>query len=182
MNPTPMQKWIDEILESSVQQWVLRLVAVAMAFGALFAAAGANGRWWPAGFFLVGLFAAASAIRPDTHTALIPVIAVVWHWLATVEGTGGAWLLLAALCLLVYHGVIALSASLPTGGVLPAATIGGWLRRLAVPAAVTTLVWGFVELLDGRDAPGNGLLTGLALAIVAAAAVLIRARSIKQPS
>lgn len=182
MNPSVLQQWIDEVLESSVQQWLLRTVALLMPFGALLAAAGANQRWWPAGFFIVGALATAAAMRPDTHVALLAVIAIVWHWLATVDGTGGVWLLGAALCLLGYHGVIAISASLPTGGKLPRATIGRWLARTATVGVVTTVVWGFVVLLDRRDAPGNGLLTGLALAVIALSAVMIRNRSIERPS
>ena len=182
MNPSLLQQWIDEVLESSAQQWMLRAVALLMPLGALLAAAGANQRWWPAGFFIVGVIAVAAAIRPDGHAALVVVIAIVWHWLATVDGTGGVWLLGAALCLLGYHGVIAISASLPIGGELPRATIGRWLARTAIVGVATTIVWGFVVLLDRRDAPGNGLLTGLALAVIAIAAVMIRNRSIERPS
>lgn len=181
MNPSLLQQWIDEVLESSLQQWLLRTVALLMPFAALLAAAGANERWWPAGFFIVGILGAAAAMRPDTHAALVVVIAIVWHWLATVDGTGGWWLLGAALCLLVYHGVIAISASLPTGGDLPLSTIGGWLVRTATVGVIATIVWGFVVVLDRRDAPGNGLLTGLALAVIAIAAVLIRNRSVGRP-
>jgi hypothetical protein len=109
------------------------------------------------------------------------VVVIVWHWLATVEGVGGPWLLIASLCLLVYHAVIALSATLPVGGELPVATIGLWSRRTAFGGCVATVVWIFVVLFDRREAAGSGLLTALALAILTAAAVLIRSRSINQP-
>lgn len=181
MNPTSLQRWIDEFHETSGQQWLLRAVAVATSIGAVVAAAAANERWWPTGLILVGVLATASAIRPDTHTALLVVVVVVWHWLATVDGVGGPWLLVASLCLLVYHAVIAMSASLPAGGDISSATIGQWLRRTALGGAMTTVVWICVVLFDRRDAAGNGFLTALALAILAAGAVLIRSRSLDQP-
>lgn len=181
MNPTSLQRWIDEFHDTSGQQWLLRAVAVASALGAVVAAAAANERWWPAGLIVVGVLATASAIRPDTHVALVVVVVIVWHWLATVDGVGGPWLLVASLCLLVHHAVIALSASLPTGGDVSSATIAQWLQRIALGGAMATVVWILVVLFDRRDAAGNGLLTGLALAILAAGAVLIRSRSLDRP-
>ena len=180
MNPTSLQRWIDEFHDSSRQQWLLRAIAVAASIGAVVAAAGANERWWPAGLIVVGVLATASAIRPDTHTAVVVVVVIVWHWLATVDGVGGPWLLVASLCLLLYHAVIALSASLPTGGDVSSATIGQWLRRTALGGATATIVWLCVVLFDRRDAAGNGALTALALAILAAGAVLVRSRSLDQ--
>jgi hypothetical protein len=111
----------------------------------------------------------------------VVVVVIVWHWLATVDGPGGAWLLIASLCLLLFHAVIALSASVPIGGEIPMATIGQWLRTTALGSGATVGVWTLVVLLDGRNTSGNGALTGLALAIVAGAAVMIRSRSIDQP-
>jgi hypothetical protein len=178
MNPPMLQQWIDEFHATSLQLWAFRLVAVVAPLAALLAAAGANGRLWPAGLFIVTVLAGASAVRPDTHTGLIVVVVLVWHWLATVDGVGGPWLPLAAVCLLVFHAVIALSASVPIGGVLPMATVVQWIVRTALAASATVGMWALVAVLDGRDAPGNGLLTALALAIVAGAAVTIRSRSL----
>ena len=181
MNSTALQRWLDEMLETSSQQWLLRALAVATSVGAVLSAAAANERWWPAGLVVVSGLAIASAIRPDSYTALAVVVVIVWHWLATVEGPGGPWLLIASLCLLVYHAVIALSASLPTGGELSDATVVQWLRRTALGGGMTTVAWFFVVLLDRRDAAGNGLLTAVALAVLAAGAMLIRSRSLDQP-
>lgn len=182
MNPPALQRWIDEFHATSAQQWLFHLVAVVAALGALVAAAGANGRLWPAGLVMVSLLALAAAVRPDTHMALVVIVVIVWHWLATVEGVGGPWLPITVLYLLVHHSVIALSASVPTGGALPAATIGQWARKTALVGCASVGTWALVALLDGRHTAGNGLLTGLALAIVAAAAVLIRSRSLAAPA
>ena len=155
MNPSVLQQWIDEFHATSLQQWAFRLVAVVAPLAALLAAAGANGRLWPAGLFIVTVLAVASAVRPDTHTALSVVVVVLWHWLATVDGVGGPWLPLAAVCLLVHHAVIALSASIPIGGVLPTATVLRWMGRTALVASATVGMWALVAVLDGRDAAGQ---------------------------
>ena len=181
MTPPALQRWIDEFHATSLQQWVVRLVAIVAALGAVLAAAGANNRLWPAGLFIVTVLALAAAVRPDTHTALFVVAVVTWHWLATVDEVGGPWLPIAAVCLLVHHAVIALSASIPVGGVLPMTTIGQWAGRTTLAGGATIGVWALVAVLDGRDAPGNALLTGLALAIAAGAALMIRSRSLDQP-
>jgi len=182
MSSSALQPWIDEFLETSRQQWLLRIVATITPAGAVLAASAANGRsWWSFALFSVILLAMASAIRPDTHTALIVVGVVGWHWLATVDGVDTGWLPFAGVCLLVFHAVIALSANVPTGGDIPAAALGLWLRRTAVVGAATVGVWGVVVVFDRRAAPGNGLLTGVAVAVVACGAVMIRARSVDQP-
>lgn len=178
MNPPVLQQWINEFHATSLQQWAFRLVAVVASLGALLAAAGANGRLWPAGLFIVTVLAVASAVRPDTHMGLVLVVVIVWHWLATVDGVGGPWLPLAAVCLLVHHAVIALSASTPIGGVLPTVIVLRWVGRTALVASATVGMWAVVAVFDSRDTPGNALLTALALTIVTGGAVMIRSRSL----
>lgn len=182
MNRASLQNWLDELLETSRQQWLVRIVAVATPVGAVLAASAANGRgWWSFALFSVIVLAMASAIRPDTHTALVVIAVVGWHWLATVDGVDTPWLPVAGVCLLVFHAVIALSANVPVGGDIAPATLGLWLRRITVVGAATIGMWGLVVLFDRRAAPGNGLLTGVALAVVACGAVMVRARSVDQP-
>ena len=182
MNSNSLQRWIDEFLETSGQQWLLRVVAVLAPVGAVLAAAAANERWWPFGLFVATVLAIASAIRPDTHTALVVVVAIVWHWSTTVDDLGTPWLPVASVCLLVFHAVTALSATMPIGGELPLATVKRWLRRVAIVAAATVSMWVLVLVLERREAEGNGLLTGAALAIVALGAVFIRSRDVESPT
>ncbi|BAN00950.1 hypothetical protein [Ilumatobacter coccineus] len=182
MNAARLQQWIDEIHATSRQQWLLRLLALAASLGAVLAATGANGRWWPLGLALVAGLAIASAVRPDTHTADVTIAIVVWHWLAVVDDVTTPWLPVASTCLLVYHSVIAVSASVPIGGVLPTATLAAWLRRVGAVSSATVVVWVLVLAFDRRAADGNGLLTALALAIAAAGVAIVRARSIARPS
>ena len=178
MNPSALQRMVDELLATSAQQWLLRLVAVVAAFGAIAAAAMANDRWWPFGVVVVVSFSLASAIRPDTHLPFIVIVVIAAHWLATVDDLATPWLPTAGVCLLVFHTVIALAATVPIGGQLPTGVIGRWLWRSALGAGVTVGVWVVAVVFEQRDQTGNGLLTGLALAIVATAAVMIWSRSV----
>ena len=123
----------------------------------------------------------ASAFRPDSHTAVAVITILAWHWLAVVERIDTAWMPVAACSLLAYHSVIALTATFPVGGVVPTATLLQWLRRTALGCGGTVAMWALVVLLDRRDAAGNGLLTALALAIVAGSAVALRSASLDEP-
>ena len=181
MNPT-LQRWLDEMLATGAQQWLLRLLAVGAALGALLAVGAASGRWWPFWAVVVAGLAVASAVRPDAHTALLVPVIVVWSWLATVDDLDTPWLPFAALSLLVFHAVIALLAGLPIGGRLPAPILLRTLGRVGLVAAATVAMWVLVVVLDRRDAAGNGALTGLGLVIVAGAAALIRWHSLERPA
>lgn len=181
MNPSILQRWIDEIQETSGQQWLLRLVAVAASMAATLAATGASGNWWPIGLTLVAASAIASAVRPDTHIATFVIVIIVWRWLVAIDDLSTPWLPVAGVCLLVYHSVIAISASVPIGGDLPISTLAQWVWRSALGGGATIGVWGLVVMFDQRDAAGNGLLTGIALAIAAAGAIALRSRSLAAP-
>lgn len=182
MNAARLQQWIDEFHATSRQQWLLRIVALVTPLGAVVAATAANGRWWPLGLAMVAALAIASGVRPDTHTADATIVVIIWHWLAAVDDVTTPWLPVAAVCLLVYHSVIAVSASVPVGGDLPPSTLRTWSLRIAVVSAATVVVWALVVVFDRREASGNGLLTALALAIAAAGVAIVRARSIARPS
>lgn len=179
MSTNALQRAVDEFLETSRQQWWLRAVAVMAAAAAMLAAVAANGSW-PFGLVAVMVLSAVSALRPDTNVALVVVVVVGWHWLATVEEVGTPWLPVAAICLLVFHTVTALSATVPTGGELPAALIGRWARRTTAVACATVAIWIVVVLFERRDAPGNAVLTGLALTVLAGCAVAIWSRSVER--
>lgn len=181
MNPSMLQRWIDEVQNTSGQQWLLRSVAVASAIGATLAATGPSGNWWPLGLVLVASLAIASAVRPDTHIATSVVVVIVWRLLVAIDGIGTLWLPVAGTFLLVYHSVIAISASVPIGGDLPLSTLSQWLRQAALGSAATFSMWVLVVLFDQRDAAGNGLLTGIALAIAVAGAIALRSRSLARP-
>lgn len=176
-----LQRWIDDVLDTGRQQWTLRLVAVATALGAIVSATAANGRWWPLGLTVVTALGLTAAVRPDTHVSLAVITIAVWNWQATVEDVDTPWLPVAAICLVVHHVVIALSATIPIGGRVPTDVLRRWTARTSACAGLVVVVWVLAVAMDRRDAPGNGALTALALAVIATAAVLIRSRSIEQP-
>ena len=176
-----LQRWIDDIIDTGRQQWALRLVAVVTAVGAIMTATAANGRWWPLGLVVVTGLAVTSAVRPDSHTSLAVITIAVWNWQATVDRVDTAWLPVAGVCLLVHHAVIALSATIPVGGWIPATVLRRWAGRTSVCAGLVGLVWVLTVAMDRRDAPGNGALTAVALVVVATAAVVIRSRSVDRP-
>lgn len=173
-----LQDRLDEILHASRQQWALRAMAVLAPLAAVLAAAQAARSWWPFGLVLVPILSVASILRADSGWPMLVPLVVVWHWLAAVDDLATPWLPVAASCLLVHHVVVALAATVPVGGRLPDATLRLWATRSAVGVAMTIGMWALVVAFERREAPGNGLLTGLALAVVAAAAVAIRARSL----
>lgn len=179
MNAATLQRWIDEVLETSRQQWLLRAVAFVSPIGAVLAATGATGRSWATGLVLVSLLAGAAAIRPDTHISLVGIALIMWHWLATVDRIDTWWLPLAVICLVVHHTVAALTATIPTGGEVPGRVLRCWSGRLLACSALTVVVWVATVGMDRRNAPGNGLLTALALGVVASTALLIRSRSVE---
>jgi hypothetical protein len=181
MNPSRLQAWIDELYGTSRQQWLLRLLTVLAPVGALLAVTAEVGTWWPFGLVVVTVLASASAARPDSHTALAVIAVCAAHWLVTIDRIDTPWLPAATVCLLVYHATNALSATLPTGGEVPMATLAQWLRRTLFGAGATVGMWIIVVLFDQREGAGNGLLTGLALAVVGGAALMIRSRSVDQP-
>lgn len=182
MNTSVLQRWVDELLASSTQQWLVRLVSVAAPLAAMVAAGVAGDGVWPFGLAVVAVVALASSLRPDHHTALFVVVVVGWHWMAAVDDIATVWLPVAAVCLLVFHTATALAASVPNGGDLPGVVVARWAGRVGLVALAVVALWGLVVVFDRRDAAGNGALTGLALVIVALAAAFIRSRSLPAAS
>jgi len=180
MNDARLQGWIVEVQDTSAQQWLLRAVALATSLGALAAVAAETGRWWPFGLVVITVLSVSSAFRPDSYAAALVIAIVAWHWLAVVDRVDTAWLPVTACMLFVYHSVIALTATFPIGGVVPAQTLVVWLRRIALVSGATVAMWGLVVVLDQRKTAGNGFLTALALLVVAGGAVALRSHSLDE--
>ena len=178
MNAERLQAWLDELLNTSAQQWTLRAVVVLAPLGALAAVTAELGRWWPFGAVLVAALAIAAAFRPDSHTALLVIAIVGWHVLATVDRVDSPWIPVVTCCVLVHHSVVALTATFPVGGVVPTPTLASWAVRTGIVGLASVAMWALVVVMERRDAAGNGLLTTLAVVIVGASALLIRSRSL----
>lgn len=180
MNLNWAQRVVDELLATTLQQWIFRSIVVLSAVAALVAAAQANGTWWPFGMFLTVSFASASAVRPDTHVALVTIVGIVAHFVVTVDDPATWWLPIAGVALLIFHSVVALTATIPIGGVVPRPVLTRWARRVAAGGGATCGLWLVVVLFDRREADGNAVLTGLALALAATGAAVAWARTTKQ--
>lgn len=173
-----LQAWIDRLYATSAQHWMLRVISIASAAGAVCATSAASGRWWGFGVVLVVALSAASALRPDLHTGAIVIVVIWWHWLGAVDDVLAPWILVVSIAVLVFHATTALMATVPPAAVVPRATIARWTVRTGAVAVLTVAMWLVVVAFDARAWRGNALLTGLALATVLAGAVGFRAKGI----
>jgi hypothetical protein len=107
---------------------------------------------------IVGL-AIGSAIRPDSHTATAAEAVVVLQWLVSTRDETTAWAILTALCLLVFHMVIALMALTPITATIDRSILLRWSRRGGWIAVATIGTWALVLAMAERRAPGSAALT-----------------------
>jgi hypothetical protein len=173
-----LQEALDQALATTRQRWLLGVVAVLTALVAsgsmALASEGADG--WVV--ILVGVLALLATIWPDDHLALVVITVVVLHWLAFRADVVSAWSMGIAACLLVFHTLIALMAATPHTAVVHPVVLRRWLARSGVVAVATGAVWVLVVLFERRNAPGNAALSIAAFAVVAAAAIALRVRSL----
>lgn len=177
MNAGQLQQWLDQLAMVSAQRWAFVALAVVSATGAFTTAAVVSGD--QVGFvlvFVVGL-AVAAAIRPDSHTALVLETVVVWQWLAGTDDVTNPAVLVVASGLFGFHTVIALMAVTPSSAVVDRVVVWRWLRRCGWVLIATGAMWLVVVVMVDRRAPGNALLSSLALLTLAAFALAIRALS-----
>jgi len=159
--------FLDNLSRLNLQQLSLRLVVLVAPMVALVAEAraGAHVQTWF--IVLVVIFCAVSALLPDSHTGLLVVLTVGLHWALALRDVTSAWVLVAALALLVFHVAGVLASYGPTSVVLDPLLLALWLGRSGVAAAVTALVWLATRVGSGLDLPANGLVLGAALLVVA---------------
>jgi len=178
MNAGQLQQWIDQLAMVSAQRWAFAAIAVASVVAAFAAAAVVGGD--QVGFVLVLLagFALAAVVRPDSHTALLVEVVVVWQWLAGTEDVTNPGVILVASGLFVFHTVIALMAVTPSSAVVDRALVWRWLRRCGWVLIATGVMWLVVVVMVDRRAPGSALFSSLALLMLAGFALAIRAFSV----
>lgn len=158
---------LDNLSLLSMQQLSLRLVVLIAPMVALVAEgrAGAHVQTWFITFVVI--ICAGSALLPDSHTGLLVVLMIGLHWALALRDVTSAWVLVAALALLVFHVAGVLASYGPTSVVLGSSLLALWLGRCGVAAAVTVLVWLATRVGSGLDLPANGLVLGAALLVVA---------------
>lgn len=161
MNVGQLQSFIDRLSLVSWQRWALSAMAMVAAAGASTVTAMAAGRQTDVILVLVVGIAVAAVVRPDSHTAAVVEVIVVWQWLASTDGPMTAWVVALALCLFVFHTVIALMAVTPIGAVVDRSVLLRWLRRSGWVVLATVAMYALVVVMNERRAAGRVELTAL---------------------
>jgi hypothetical protein len=162
---------------------VLRLVATGVPPGAcaLAAAVGQAHRNLTVALLAIGFLALVSAMQPDGYLPLVTIVAVVGYWIVVVPDRASAWSIAPAALLYLFHTVTALMAMTPTSATLSRATLWRYTGRSGLIALMLVATWAVVELFTRRHAPGNAVLTGLAVVVIIAAAVAVRELALGTP-
>lgn len=173
-----LQRWIDAATTASPQRWafgVTAVVAVVVAILATLVGTEVRFGWFAA---LIVTVATAAAIQAGSHTALVVVVLVVIQWMSATDDVTTVRSLVVALCLLVFHSLLALAAVTPHSATAHAEILRRWVQRGGAVAFATTGVWALVWAFERRDAAANPQLTLLALLAGGASIVALLRRSV----
>lgn len=149
------------------------LLAHGVAVAALLAAAG-GGPAWPAVVVLTLAWLAATA--PDSAAGTGAFAAYAAWWLLAVPASASAWVLVAALALLVAHAGTAYLAAGPASLVAERAVRLAWLRDLAVVGVATCAGWLTARIAEHAPAAGDGFLAATLLLVALGVGALGRRR------
>lgn len=178
MNGGQLQEWLDRLSITSWQRWTLIALTVASAATASSICAVVEGRQATGVLVLIVIAALASAVRSDSHTALIAEVLIVWQWLVSADDVTTAWSIALAACLALFHCSVAIMAVTPISAVVGAPLLLMWARRASFMVGAAVVVWFLVVLLDQGAAVGRPALTAAGLAVLAALALLAARRSL----
>jgi hypothetical protein len=130
----------------------------------------------PAGIFLavIVVLTLISVLLPDSHVATAVEAILVLQWLASVHDATTAWAIPIALCLFVFHVVIALLALTPVTATVGRAILVRWSRRSSWIVVATIGMWALVAAMAEREAPGNVTLTVVGFITLTVLIVLTR--------
>jgi hypothetical protein len=173
-----LQHMIDDVQATPTQQWSLRAGAFAAAVVAYLATEIAVGSFLTVGLVVVMLAGFASLLRTDSHVGLAVFFVVCWRWLASVDDVRTPWSMVVAIALLAFHVCTALTAITPPGGRVPTLTARRWASRSVLVATATIGAWLVMIVLHARSAPGNALLTIVAIALLVVGGLVLRARTV----
>lgn len=173
-----LQLWIDRLWLVSGQRWLLLSLSLAcVACASTISALAAGSQPNIAIALMVGL-AVGAVIRPDSHGALVVVVAVVWQWLAANDDVTTPWVIPFSVLLFVFHSAVALMAVTPITAHVHRALLLRWVRRGGYVAASTIGVWVIVLVMDQRRASGSAALTVVGFVTLATLILVMRARSV----
>ncbi len=114
------------------------------------------------------LLAVVAGLLPDSAAPLFLVLALSLRWALVVPEPLSWWTLLAAGLLLVVHLAATLGSYGPPALGLSPGLFLLWLRRAAVMAAATALVWVAAVAVEGFDLPSNEIVLVVGLTLVLA--------------
>ena len=156
---SPVRRVTVLVPRVSVQRGVLVAIALLAATAASISTGLAAGQQNGIILALVVLLALAGAAFPDTFTATAVEIVVVLQWWSSTGGGTTAWSLVTALCLFVFHAVIALMALTSFTATIARSILARWARRSAWIVLATVAMWLLVVGMSERHARGSATLT-----------------------
>ena len=172
---------LDDLSVTGLTGRALRLLVVLAAAAAWLAGVLAGAEDSPVAFTALLLAAAWCAVVPGSQAGLLVPLALGWQWLAHLDRTTSGWVLLAALCLLVFHAAAATASVAPTAASPGMDVLRATAARTALIALLTAAVWVAVRWSPLTGRPGHLALTVAALlgltAAAAAAAVALGPRA-----
>jgi hypothetical protein len=179
MNSIHLQQWLDRLVLVSAQRWMFVAIAVSSVVAASTTTAVVGGGQAPIVLALLVGLAITAVIRPDSHTALFVEAIVVWQWLAVVDDATSPGAAVLALCLFVFHAVIALMAVTPSPAVVDHRIVRRWVLRGVGVGAATLAMWLVVVVMAQRDGPGS--VTSATVALLALGALVVAVRMLSLP-
>jgi hypothetical protein len=163
----PSREGTLELLRGMTRQQLLLRGGIVLAAVCGIAVTEAAGDLAGAGVAVVAIAAAAAVARPDSHAAVIAIVAFAVHWNAGVDDVGTPWAVAAAACVLAMHTCAALAALAPPTATMPRELLRRWGARAGVVTAVTAATWTAAFALEDVATPANvGLAAAGALALL----------------
>ena len=178
MNTFRLQARLDQLLATSRHRWLLSGIAVgSIVFAsALIARATPFTDTWIV--YCVAVLALVVASEPAEQLGTVVMAIVIGQWISLGESVASPWTLAFALCLHVFHSSVALMAVMPHAASLHSQIVRRWVGRSGMVLVGTGAVWLLANGFERQQAPGNVVLTAVAFAVLAAAAVVFRSRSL----
>ena len=157
---------LDDLSMTGLTQRALRLLALLAAAAAWLSGVLAGADDSPVGFTVLLVAAAWCVVVPDSHAGLLVPAALAWQWVAHLDRTTSGWVLLAALCLLVFHAATTTAACAPAAASLHRDVVMPVAGRTAAVALLTVAVWAAVRWSPLTGRPGYLALTVAALLVL----------------
>lgn len=168
---------LRRVFVASTQRWIIAGLAIASATAPSIALSVVDPHphlWVP---IAIAALAAVAAAQPDTHVALLVIAALVAQWLALDDDPTSIWVAVTAVCILVFHTLIAFMAATPPTTTAGTLVTRRWTGRTAVVATAFIALYVFAITAAGWHVTGQ-VAASAALATVATATAVFTARAV----